>query len=278
MTTVTTLTSPKAFGLDVLGLAPESTIPNSVLLTATTKAGEVEGDDVFVRVPLINVDDSIGFVAEGAEIDEGEPDLSETVIGTGKVAALFRLSKEQLRQPAVQDILTAEIKRALQNKANVALLQTPAPVSPAVWPPAGLLTYAVAGGATITNDLDPVIDAVADIESLGGSCTNIIAAPDAWASLAMLKKADTSNESLLGAGTESAVRTLLNIPVLVTSAMPSKKILLVDKTKTLSAYGSIEVARSEHAFFGSDSIGLRATFRFGSKFTQTGAGIVLTVA
>jgi hypothetical protein len=64
----------------------------------------------------------------------------------------------------------------------------------------------------------------------------------------------------------------------VTSAMPSGKILAVDKSKTLSAYGSIQVARSEHAYFNSDSWALRATLRFGAGFTEAGAGVLLDVA
>ncbi len=119
---------------------------------------------------------------------------------------------------------------------------------------------------------------MASIEALGGSCTNIIAAPDAWASVAKLKTADTSNQSLIGAGVESAQRTLLSIPVNVTSAMPSGKLLAVDKTKTLSAYGAIKVAISSEYYFGSDSVAVRATLRFGAGFTEEGAGVLLDVA
>lgn len=276
MAKVITPTSPEAFALDVLGVAPEQTIPQSVLILATTKAGEVEGDDVFVRVPAINLDADTGFVPEGNDIPESDPDLSELVLATGKIAVLVRISREQLAQPAVQDVVTAEIKRSVLKKVDWALLQQPSPVAPANFPPAGLIAKATDGG-TVTDNLDAVIDVVASIEALGGSCTNIIAAPDAWASLAKLKDEDTSNRSLIGAGVESAQRTLLSIPVNVTSAMPEGKFLAVDKTKTLSAYGQIQVSRSEHAYFSSDSLALRATLRFGAGFMQSGAGVVLDV-
>lgn len=278
MSKVLTPTSPEAFALDVLGLAPEQTIPNSVLVQCTTKAGEVEGDDVFVRVPAINLDDSTGFVPEGDDIPEAEPDLSELVLATGKIAVLVRISREQLAQPSVSQVVSNEVKRAVQKKVNWALLQQPAPIGPAVFPPAGLISHAVAAADDIVDNLDPVIDVVASIEALGGSCTNIIAAPDAWASVAKLKDEDTSNRSLIGAGVESAQRTLLSIPVLVTSGMPAGKLLAVDKSKTLSAYGQIKVGRSEHLYFKSDSLALRATLRFGAGFTESGAGVVLTVA
>ena len=69
----------------------------------------------------------------------------------------------------------------------------------------------------------------------------------------------------------------MSIPVNVTSAMTSGQILAVDRSKTLSAYGSIQIARSEHAYFNSDSWALRATLRFGAGFTEVGAGLLLDV-
>lgn len=277
MVNITTPTSPKAFALDVLGLAPEQTIPQSVLITCTSKAGEVEGDEPAVRVPAVNLDDSTGFVPEGDDINEAEPDLSELVILTGKVAVLVRLSREQLAQPAALDVISAEIKRSMLAKVDWAFLQQPSPVAPATHPPGGLLAYATAAG-TVEDNLDAVIDAVAAIEALpGGQVTNIVASPDSWAELSKLKQADTSNMSLIGAGTESPTKTLLSIPVTVTSAMPANKILLVDRNKTLSAYGLLLVARSDDYYFGSDNVAMRATFRFGAGFVDRKAGQILTV-
>jgi HK97 family phage major capsid protein len=150
--------------------------------------------------------------------------------------------------------------------------------APATHPPAGLLSHATAAG-TVADDLDEVIDAVSAIEALpGGVVTNIVASPDSWATLAKLKTAVDSNVSLIGAGTESPTKTLLSIPVTVTSAMPANKVLLVDKNKTLSAYGTLMVARSDDYYFGSDNVALRATLRFGAGFVDTEAGQILTVA
>jgi Phage capsid family len=186
MSKVITPTSPEAWALDVLGLATEQTIPQSVLIQATTKAGQVEGDDVFVRVPMINLDADTGFAPEDNDIPEADPDLSELVIATGKVAVLVRISPEQLVQPAASEVVSAEIKRSVLKKVDWALLQQPASVAPATFPPAGLIAHATDGG-TVEDNLDSVIDVVAGIEAVGGSCTNIIAAPDAWASIAKLK-------------------------------------------------------------------------------------------
>ncbi|MDO3071215.1 phage major capsid protein [Mycobacteroides abscessus] len=240
--------------------------------------------DAEVVVPAINLEPDTGFVAEGADINEADPDLSELVLNTGKVACLVKLSREQISQPNASATVTHEINRAMVSRVNFALLQQAAPVSPATWPPAGLLTHATNGGV-VTDNLDAIVDAIAAIEEVGGTATHILAAPSAWAALNKLKMFDAgedagsqSNASLLGSGTVAAQRTLLNVPVTSTVGMPTKGLLVLDKRMTLSAYGTLNVAVSEHVYFGSDNIAVRATIRFGAGFSKAGAGVKLTVA
>ncbi len=284
MSTVVTTTSPKAWGPDVQALAPEGVIPESVLIAATSRVATVEGDAPSVRIPAINLEPDTGFVAEGANINEADPDLSEMVLNTGKVACLVKLSREQISQPNASATVTQEINRAMVSRVNFALLQQAAPVAPAAWPPAGLLVHAT-GGGVVTDNLDAIIDAVAAIEEIGGSATHILAAPSAWAALNKLKMFDAgedagsqSNASLLGSGTVAAQRTLLNVPVMSTVGMPTKSLLVLDKRMTLSAYGSLNVAISNDFYFGSDNVAVRATIRFGAGFSKAGAGVKLTVA
>ncbi|WP_100501461.1 phage major capsid protein [Mycobacteroides abscessus] len=279
MSKVLTTNTPKAFGLDVLGLAPEKIIPDSLLLTATTKVGQVEGDDVFVRVPAIDLEADTGFVPEGNDIPEADPDLSELVLATGKIATLVRLSREQLAQEGVTEIVQQEIGRSVAAKVNWALLQQPAPTAPATFPPAGLLAHASVIPYDLEDNLDTFVDAVALIESLhGGVATNVIASPTAWAAVCKFKAGTTSNQSLVGAGVDPAQRTLLGIPVTVTSAMADMKLLVLDRNKTLSAYGNVMVDVSKDAYFSSDSVGIRATIRFGAGFQESDAGQLITVA
>ncbi|WP_308188189.1 phage major capsid protein [Mycobacteroides abscessus] len=218
----------------------------------------MEGDEPAVRVPAINLEPDTGFVPEGADINEADPDLSELVLNTGKVACLVKLSREQISQPNASATVTHEINRAMVSRVNFALLQQAAPISPATWPPAGLLTHATNGGV-VTDNLDAIVDAIAAIEEVGGTATHILAAPSAWAALNKLKMFDAgegagsqSNASLLGSGTVAAQRTLLNVPVTSTVGMPTKGLLVLDKRMALSAYGTLNVAVSEHVYFGSD--------------------------
>lgn len=264
MTTVTTTGSPKAWGLDVLGVKPDQVIPEALILQITSKAGFVEGDSPAVRVPAIRIDeDEIGFVKEGEDIPEADPNLAELVLHTGKIAHLIKVSREQVAQPEALTTILQGQKRALIAKADYAMLQTPAPIAPATYPPAGLLAHATDAGV-IGDNLDALVDAQTIVSSLpGGVATHVVASPEAYAYVRKLKKATGSAESLVGAGVEAGVPTLLGIPVLLTSAMPADKIAVLDKNQILSAYGDVLVARSDEFYFDSDNVALRATFRFG---------------
>ena len=64
-------------------------------------------------------------------------------------------------------------------------------------------------------------------------------------------------------------------------AAPNYSGVVIDRTAIVTAAGSVRIATSEHAYFGSDGVGLRATWRFGhvvvrperiGKFTITAPG------
>jgi HK97 family phage major capsid protein len=86
-----------------------------------------------------------------------------------------------------------------------------------------------------------------------------------------------SAQSLVGAGTDAAVRQLLGVPVLVSAAMTANTALVVDSTAVLSAYGQLQLAISQEAYFSSDSVGVRATWRFGQKIVDPARVVKLTV-
>lgn len=281
MAVSTTTSSAKAWGLDVLGVAPNKVIPNALILTATSKAGEVEGDEPAVRVPAVRTDDAIGFVAEGAPIPESDQELDEVVIHTGKVAQLIKVSREQLAQP---DALTAILngqRRDLTAKADRAFLTQPVPVGPATTPPAGLLHFAQDAGEIDAN-LDALIDAQTLVNSVGDVSGEdlpviVIASPNSYAYVRKLRKGTGSNEYQLGAGVEVGPPYLLGMPVYVKKSMPENKIIVLDRSQVLSAYGDVQVARSDDFYFGSDNVALRATFRFGVGVLDPQAVQVLTI-
>jgi HK97 family phage major capsid protein len=268
MATETTLTSAGGWSPDVRAIAPQVAIPEALILQTSTVAGSIEGDAPAVRVTYVD-DADADFVAEGGDIPEADPDLAEVLVFTGKVAQLIRLSREQWVQDSASGLLSKSVARAVTKRANRAYLAQVAPTTPAVTPPAGLLNVSgiVNGGAVATN-LDALVDLVATLEDNDGTPSHWILSSTAWAKLRKLKTGTGLASALLGAGTSDTVKMLLDLPVLTTPAMTANTGMLVDKNAIVSAVGSVMVAQSEHAFFTSDSIALRCTWRFGQNVVK----------
>lgn len=264
--TETTATSAIAWSPDVTTFTAGDVVPASLILQTSTVAGAVEGDAPSVRVAYAT-DAAAGFVSEGAPIDEADPGLDECVVYTGKVAQLLHLSREQWSQKGTADMLSQSVQRAITRAANIAYLAQVAPVAPAVIPPAGLLNVVgiETAAADVSGNLDQLVDLVATLEGNGATPSHIILAPDAWGEIAKMKIGAAYNSTLLGAGTEDTVRRLLGLPVIVTPAMTTMTGLVIDKTAVVSAVGPVQVATSEHVFFNSDGIAIRATWRFGQN-------------
>ncbi|WP_143965388.1 phage major capsid protein [Gordonia zhaorongruii] len=267
MATNTTGTSASSWSPDVRAILPADAVPEALILQTSSVAGVVEGDAVACRVPWVN-DATAGFVAEGAEISEAAPELAEATVFTGKLAELVRLSREQFVQPNAAELLSQSVSRAVTTAANLAYISQVAPVSPAVTPPAGLLNVAgIVDGGDVDASLDALVDLLAELAVNGGhtEAQTIVLSPTAWAELRKLKIGTGSNQSLIGAGTHDAERFLLDVPVIVSAAAPTNTGLVIDKSAVVSAVGTVNVQQSDQVYFTSDSIGLRATWRFGAS-------------
>lgn len=254
--------SPKGWAPDQTAFVAGDVIPDALILSTANMVGSIEGDAPAIRVPFVADDGVAGFVAEGEVIDDAAQSFDEVVVLTGKVSALGKYSFETLQQPMAAQMVVESLSRSVTTKANAAYLGN----GPLALGPTGLLNVSgVTDGGAVVGNLDPVIDAVAGIEAAGGTATHIIAGPDAWATLSKLKRATDSNESLVGAGTVAATRALLGLPVLVTNSMPTGSLIVADKAAVIAAQSAIRVARSEDAFFSSDVVGVRVTWRLGWK-------------
>ncbi|MBU3749814.1 MAG: phage major capsid protein [Mycobacterium sp.] len=253
---------------DVTTFAAQDVLGEALILQASVVAGAVEGDAPSVRVAYIN-DDVATFVAEASEIPEAEPELAECVIYTGKVSQLIRVSREQYFTNGTAEQLAGSVSRALTRKADEAFLTQAVPTPPATGPAAGLLNIPdTVEGDPVTDSLDALVDLVAEIQTNGGTPSHIIVAPDTWAALRKLKFASDSNQSLLGAGTTDAEPLLLSLPVIANVAVPSMTGLVIDRAAIVSAVGPVQVATSADAYFSTDDIGLRATWRIGQNIVR----------
>lgn len=274
MATQTTINSPKAWAPDQTGYSPDDLLPESVFRTCASIVGSIEGDEPSVRVPFVADDGDAAIVPEADAIPEDDPEYDEVAIFTKKVAKLSKHSYEALTQErAAQMILNAH-GRAVQKKADTFFLTQAAPVAPAVGP-TGVLNLATDGGTLGTN-LDGLIDAISDIEANGGQATNIVAGPDAWASLRKIKTQTGSNAPLLGSGTEAAQRVLENVPVFVSSVMTG--LLVLDKSAIVAAESNVRVDRSSDAYFANDVVALRTIYRIGWGVERPERVIKLTLS
>lgn len=264
--TETTGTATRAWSPDITAYAPADVVPEALILQTSTVAGSVEGDAPAVRVAYAT-DALAGFVSEGAPIDEADPGLDECLIATGKISQLIRLSREQWTQPRTAEMLSQSVSRAILRASNIAYLAQAAPAAPAVTPPAGLLNVAniEAAAADVSGNLDQLVDLIATLEGNGATPSHIVMAPDAWAEISKMKTGSDFNSTLLGAGVAAGERRLLGLPVLVTPAMTTMSGLVIDKTAVVSAVGQVSVSTSEHVYFTSDGVALRATWRFGAN-------------
>ena len=264
MTVVTTPTTGGAWSPDVQLFAPADAVPNALILECSTVAGSIEGDDPAVRVAYID-DDDAQFTAEGSEIPEAEPQLAEVLVHTAKITQLVRVSTEQYSQESTAKQLSASVARAITRRADLAFVAEPAPTAPAVAPVAGILNVpGIIEGDPVVGNLDALVDLLAEMQNNLAVPSHILVGPKMWAELRKLKVGgDGINESLLGAGVTDAEPRLLSLPVLVNPALPEGKGLVVDRNAIVSAVGDVKVASSEHQYFTSDSVALRATFRLG---------------
>lgn len=205
MTTYTTANTDKAWHPDVQGFIPGEVVPDALILTTSTLAGQIEGDEPSLRVPFVADDGLATIVAEAAVIPDTNAVFDEVAISTYKVSALGKYSYEALQQPNAAQLILNSLQRAVVNKANLAYLGNAAA-------PTGLLNVAgITNGGVLGTSLDTLVDAQAGIEAAGGQATDIIASPSFWAAAQKMKSATGSAMPVLGAGTAATERYLLGM-------------------------------------------------------------------
>jgi HK97 family phage major capsid protein len=166
--------------------------------------------------------------------------------------------------------LSLSVNRAIVRRADVAFLAEPAPTGAAVAPMAGVLNAAgiIAAPAAIGANLDPLADLIGTLEDNLSVPTAIVVDPQGWAQLRKIEDRRRYNSTLLGAGTEDAPPLLFSLPVYVNPGMTNYSGLVIDRSAIVSAVGSVLIATSEHQYFDSDSVGVRATWRFGQAVVR----------
>lgn len=261
MATLTTTTADFAWRPDESTFAPADVIPQALLLQTATISGEINGDQPSLHVAFVTDAESAAYVAEAAAITDSEPGLDEVLVKTKKISRLVSLSNEQFSQEGTAGQVSASVARDIVRKADASYLGDDGASNK----PMGLLhATGLVDGAPVTDNLDPLVDLIAQLEQNGATPSAIVTDPLTWAALKKLKVGGSNtNESLLGAGVTDAKPLLLSLPVLRSRFIPANSGLVIDRNAIAAAVGPVKVAQSEHAKFGEDAVVLRATWRIG---------------
>lgn len=259
---ITTLLDNKAAFPDQTALEPLQALPDALVLTQTTISGTVEGDTPAVRIAYIDQDPDPDVVAEGGDIDAKDPALSELVVTTHKVGIITVVSNEAYSHSDAAALFGTSLARAVTAKADRLFLQAPAPAEGTTGFTGLANQPGILQAGNISNSLAPLIDAIAQIATNGGTPTAIIAGYDAWAWL--LKITTANGEPLISPDVANAATPqLYGLPVVLNAQAPAGTLLVIDSTQIVSAAGSVVTAVSAERYFEKDSVGMRVTFRFG---------------
>lgn len=259
-----TTSTNDSFAPHVKTFASTDIVPDSLIHQTATVTTFEDGDAAVVSALYVD-DATAGFIPEGNDIAPTDPPLSAVSVRTGKLGCMIKCSQELWEQTQVGSQLATSVSRTITKAANAAYLTQANPVAPAITPPGGILSTAglVAAAAPITGSLDGLVDLLAELEGNGASPSTIIVAPTTWAALRKLKQTDTSNQSLLGAGVVDSAHLLLDVPVIVSSAMPANSGAVLDSTAIVAVAGPLRLAQSSDYYFNSDAIAVRCTWRIG---------------
>lgn len=242
-----------------------------------------------VRVPRIVNGVTAGFVAEGAQITDGDVAFDEVTLlpSTLKgLKVLVKLSNELIRTSVVglESVLRTRLVTDVANALDAAL-----------WDGAGtsntikgiLRATGIETGVLDLTDPDSLIDGLAKAQGNKVSPTHWVMTSASWAALRKNKTADTGSKQYLfdpnggiAGGTELR---LFGLPVIVTDNIPAastkNRVALVDFSKVVVARDvNAEVKILDQTWGDYDSIGIRVVSRWDTALLQAKAVTLLTEA
>lgn len=261
--TVSTPTSAPAWRPDHYEFAPGDVLGDALIVSASTRAGTIEGDAPSVRVAFVD-DAAAENVKEAQTFTEAQPSLSEALVWTTKTVEHLRISREQWTQPQTPEQLSASAARAVIRRVDQNFLTQVAPTAPDVAPVPGLLHWpGTVNGGAIGENLDDLVDLIAALEINLATPSHIVLGPLGWAEVRKWKTAVSYNSTLLGAGTTDAAPMVLSLPVVVNKAITDYSGLVIDRSAIVSAYGNVMVSTSMDRYHDSDSVSVNTIFRAG---------------
>ncbi|SBS76246.1 Phage major capsid protein, HK97 [uncultured Mycobacterium sp.] len=247
-----------------------------------------------VRVPRIVNGVTAGFVAEGAQITDGDVAFDEVTLLPSTLKSLkvlVRVSNELIRQSVVG--LDAVLQQRLVTDVGNAL-------DAALWDGAGtsntikgiLRATGIATGTLDLTDADSLIDGIATAQGNKVNPTHMVMTSASFAALRKLKIAnagETSDQDFRqylfdpsGIQGGTAFR-LFGLPVIITDNIPKvstkARVALVDFSKVVVARDvDAQVKILDQTWGDYDSVGIRVVTRYDTALLQPHAVTLLTEA
>ncbi|MEU2088050.1 phage major capsid protein [Nocardia beijingensis] len=224
-------------------------------------------DSTSSKFPIVTADPAAQWVPEGAEITPDDSEHDELEITHRKVAGLTIVSRELAEDsnPQALDIVGAGLVRSIVAKVDTAFFAATTTNGP---DGIGSTTHQLVDVGSGIANTDPFAEAIAKAESVGAQITNFVAHPDTALNLAKLKEITGSNRPLLGPDpSRPGARTVLGVPLLVSPYVTDGDIWGIPRAfafTTLRRNTTLTI--SEHAYFSSDRVGVKATMRVAFGF------------
>lgn len=248
--------------------------------TALQICTEVSTPSPTFRLPVVDLDASAAWTAEGSDIDVSDPQVSEEVVVPRKVAALVKVSNELANDssPAATSVVGDGLARSLARKIDAALFGNTIANGPN-----GLLS--VAGISHVSSgsfaNFDAFVEAQSKLERVGSTVTAWAASYETVKQLAQVKTftgSITSNENLLADDQIGAAgptpRTILGVPLwsLPEGVIEDGIVWGIDAAKVFAVIRQdISLVVDPSYYFGSDSLAVRCTMRVGYGFPHPAA-------
>lgn len=240
-----------------------------------------------LRIPRIASGVTAGFVAEGAQISDGDVAFDEVTLLPSTLKSLkvlCRFSNEMARQSVVA--LDATLRSTLVTNVAEAL-------DKALWDGAGtsdtikgvLRQTGIATGALDLADPDSLIDALATAQGNKVSPTHWVMTAASFAKIRKVKVGTTDARYVIDPSTiqNGTSFQLLGLPVIITDNIPAvstkNRVALVDMSKVAVARDvNAEVKILDQTWGDYDSVGIRVVTRYDVGLLQAKAVTLLTEA
>ncbi|NTY57951.1 phage major capsid protein [Mycolicibacterium sphagni] len=261
-------------------LGPLIVQPVRQMSVALRIASVMTTDATEYRIPIVEGDAGVAWIAEGAEIPSTDAEFDEIVVTPRKIGGLSIISRELAEdsEPSAQATVGEGLAEKIARGLDSAFFGNTVTNGPSgLLSVVGVSTVDTAG--TIANT-DPFAEALSLAETAGAAVTSFVAHPTTVLALAKVKKQTGSNEPLLGYdASQPTQRQVLGIPLIPSAAVAPGDVWAIPQAKVVVVLRNdvrLDIDRSR--YFESDRVGIKATMRVGFGFPHPAAIVRLYVA